>query len=239
MHRFFTDPSFVRDGYIQLDKETLAHLHVLRVREAEVFVLCDGAGLDYHCVRDNDQAKILSMEKNAAEPGIYTSVYLAFTRGERMEWAIQKSVELGVHAIHLFPSARSVVKYDEKSLLKKQIRWQKIAEEAAKQSGRGKIPTLYIMQGYKAAIKEAATAELALFFNEHEQGRKVSQTLGQNLQEKAIALVIGPEGGFTEDEIQAARESGLTSVTLGRRILRCETAPVAALSALLYAAGEI
>ena len=239
MHRFFSDPSLVQGGYIALDKETLAHLRVLRLTPQEIFAVCNGAGLDYHCILDDDRAKILSSEKNMAEPTVRATVYLAFTRGERMEWAIQKSVELGAYAICLFPAARAVVKYDEKGLSKKQIRWQKIAEEAAKQSGRGQIPQICAMSHYKVAMEKAANADLALFFYENERKRKLSCVLGERSQYKTVSLVIGPEGGFTEDEVQVASELGLTSVSLGQRILRCETAPVAALAALLYATGEL
>ena len=234
MHRFFASPEQFQAGRVLLDRESLDHLRVLRLGAKEQFIICDGAGTDYRCVLAGNTAEIVSQSENEAEPNIHCTVYLAYAKGERLDYAIQKSVELGAWAIGLFPTARCVVKYDDKSLAKKRIRWEKIAQEAAKQSGRGKIPPVTPISDYKTAMSQAAQADLPLFFYENESKTSLRRVLDENPNFQTASLVIGPEGGFTEEEAALAQESGLRSVTLGKRILRCETAPAAALAALMF-----
>ena len=238
MHRFFVDPAAIGGDHIALDPETLSHIRVLRLGPKETVIVCDGTGRDYHCTLEGECAKIMAVRDNQAEPPVSCAVYLAYTRGERMDYAIQKSVELGADAVYLFPSERCVVKYDEKSLPKKRGRFEKIALEAAKQSGRGKVPPVIAVQDFRAAMTRAADADLPLFFYEKEELRTLKQALDRKPDFRTAALVTGPEGGFTEAEAALAAECGLVPVTLGKRILRCETAPVAALaSVLFYAEG--
>ena len=234
MHRFFAPPELLKAGRVSLDRETLNHLRVLRLGPQEHFILCDGAGMDYHCILAGDMAEIVTQSENEAEPRVHCSVYLAHTKGERMDYAVQKSVELGAGAIHLFPAARCVAKYDEKMLPKKITRWEKIALEAAKQSGRGKVPPVTAMPDYQTAIKHAAQANLPLFLYESETQHSLRHALEKSPPFQTASLVIGPEGGFTEEETALAETQGLSSVTLGKRILRAETAPVAALAILLF-----
>jgi len=234
MHRFFTDPAAICGDHILLDEETLSHIRVLRLGAEESFTVCDGAGRDYRCVLDGDSGRILGVSDNEAEPKVDCTVYLAYTRGERMEYAIQKSVELGAYRICLFPSARCVAKYDDKSLPKKLARFEKIVQEAAKQSGRGRIPEVVAMPSFRAAMMEAGRADQPLFFYENEADRTLRQALEAKPDFQSAALVTGPEGGFTEAEAGLAEALGLIAATLGKRILRCETAPVAALAGVLF-----
>jgi len=231
MPRFFINPNDITDDHITLNTEILSHIRVLRLRPDETFTLCDGAGIDYTCTLDGEQAKIIASAKNEAEPRTDCAVYLAYTRGERMEYAIQKSVEMGAARIILFPSERCVAKYEDKALAKKRIRFEKIAEEAAKQSGRGRIPRVETMRSFKEAVEDAARADCFLFFYEEERDRTLRVALAD--KPNAVALVIGPEGGFSKEEAKIAGELGLLPVTLGKRILRCETAPIAALAGVL------
>jgi len=186
-----------------------------------------------------DRAEIVSVSDNLAEPTVSCAVYLAYAKGERMDYAVQKSVELGADRVCLFPSERCVVKVDEKGLPKKLARWGKIALEAAKQSGRGKIPPVYAVPDYQSAITQAAEGTVPLFLYEGEDRRGLQAALEKHPRPDTVSLVIGPEGGFTEVEATRAQEAGLLSVSLGKRILRCETAPVAALAAVMVLTGNL
>ena len=149
---------------------------------------------------------------------------------------IQKATELGAYEIVAFPSARCVSRPDEKSLKKKLERWQKIAASAAEQSGRGRIPQVLVLDSFHAALTRASEADRALMFYENEQAVTLKMALTGAYQ--TVSLLTGPEGGLEEKEVRQAREAGLQVCTLGRRILRCETAPLCALSAVMYDAGE-
>ena len=150
---------------------------------------------------------------------------------------IQKATELGAYEIIAFPSSRCVSKPDEKSLKKKLERWQKIAASAAEQSGRGRIPQVRVLPSYAAALEEAAKADKALLFYENEHAVTLKMALSESPYE-TVSLLTGPEGGLEEREVDQARAAGLQVCTLGKRILRCETAPLCALSAVMYDAGE-
>ena len=234
MHRFFAPPGAFGETHVQLDGEILDHIRVLRLGPEEVFIVCDGAARDYRCVLAGDSAQILSVAENLAEPRVHCVVHLAYTRGERMDFAIQKSVELGAGEICLFPAKRCVVKYDEKNLLKKVGRWEKIALEAAKQSGRGRVPPVIPMSDFKSAMECAAKADLPLFLYENEAHLSLGRALDRKPDFQTLSLVVGPEGGFDPDEAESALGEGLSPVTLGKRILRCETAPAAALAAVMF-----
>jgi len=239
MPRFFVAPSQIGETQIQLDAEIQAHIKVLRLRPDETFIITDGAGKDYICKHSGDAAQILSQSENQSEPAIKCVVYLAYTKGERMEYAIQKSVELGAVGIMLYPSHRCVARYDAKTLPKKHARFEKIAQEAAKQSGRGLLPEVKTLPSFKQAAEEAAKAEKKLFLYEQERTQTLKAALNQGVRPQTISLFIGPEGGFTECEAKEAIANSLQSVSLGRRILRAETAPVAALAAVMFWAGEL
>jgi 16S rRNA (uracil1498-N3)-methyltransferase len=136
-----------------------------------------------------------------------------------------------------FPSARCVSKPDEKSLKKKLERWQKIAASAAEQSGRGRIPQVVILPSFAEALKRGAQTDLPMMFYENEQATTLHMALNAGAW-KSAALLTGPEGGLEEKEVKQAMDAGWKVCTLGKRILRCETAPLCALSAVMYAAGE-
>ena len=150
---------------------------------------------------------------------------------------IQKATELGANEIIAFPSARCVSRPDEKSLKKKLERWQKIAASAAEQSGRGKIPKVRVLPSYRSALEESAKSDKALLFYENEHAVTLKMALSESPYQ-TVSLLTGPEGGLEEREVEQAREAGLQVCTLGKRILRCETAPLCALSAVMYDAGE-
>ena len=147
------------------------------------------------------------------------------------------ATELGAAELVAFPSARCVSRPDERSLAKKLERWQKIAASAAEQSGRGRIPQVLALPSYEAALQRAAQAELAVCFYENEEQRTFRAAI-ESAPFRTAALLTGPEGGLERSEVEQAQRAGLQICTLGSRILRCETAPLCALSALMYATGE-
>ena len=244
MPRFFVTASNIFGGAAFLDAKETEHLRALRIRKGESFTVCDGAGTDYTCrlkelKADGAEVEIVEKTQTASEPTIECTVYVAFAKGDRLETAVQKSVELGASEIVLYPSARCVSKPEGLSVLKKTGRLQKIAEEAAKQSGRGKIPRVVVSPSFDKMIFQAVKADLPLFFYEDEAERHLSDALEAHLEIKTISIVTGPEGGFDPEEAAFAKDTGMISVSLGPRILRCETAPIAALSAIMYHTGNL
>ena len=239
MVRFFVNPEELAGELLTLVGENAQHAKVLRLKAGEQVLVCDGAGQECLCsVLDaNYTLEILERRASANEPSVEVSVYMAFPKADKLEHVIQKATELGAAEIVAFPSGRCVSRPDEKSLKKKLERWQKIAASAAEQSGRGRIPEVIVLPSYKAALERAAKADKALMFYENEH----AVTLRMALEEgnwRSVSILTGPEGGLEEKEVAQAREAGFQVCTLGSRILRCETAPLCALSAIMYAAGE-
>lgn len=242
MARFFVEPEMLDRETPVLTGENARHGSVLRLRVGEEILLCDGKGRESRCViRELSPGEIflrtLERRDSASEAPIRVSVYMAYPKGDKLEHVIQKATELGAYEIVVFPSARCISKPEEKSLSKKLERWQKIARSAAEQSGRGRIPEVIALTSFPGALTQAAKADLPLMFYENERAVTLSQALG-GTQWKSVSLLTGPEGGLEEREVEQARKSGLQVCTLGSRILRCETAPLCALSAVMFAAGE-
>ncbi len=241
MTRFFVDPQSLNLEQVALAGENAAHAKVLRLKTGEQVLLCDGQGMEALCQVEEIQPeyvlRILERRQALSEPGVKVSVYMALPKAEKLEHVIQKATELGAERIVTFPTARCVSRPDEKSLKKKLERWQKIAASAAEQSGRGVIPEVMVLGSYQKALEEAAQADMPVLLYENEH----ATTLRMALESKAyttVSLISGPEGGFEEKEVEKAQAMGIRVCTLGRRILRCETAPLCAVSAVMYAAGE-
>ena len=238
MVRFFVDPEELSREEITLTGENAQHAKVLRLKSGEEVLLCDGAGSEALCrVGDNDVLFVIDRRESVTEPAVRASVYMAFPKGDKLEHVIQKATELGAYEIVAFPSARCVSKPDEKSLKKKLERWQKIASSAAEQSGRGRIPRVRVLGSYGEALKQAGEAELSILFYENEKATTLKMALEEKPY-KTVSLLSGPEGGLEEREVEQAKNAGLHICTLGSRILRCETAPLCALSAVMYQSGE-
>jgi len=242
MTRFFVEPDQLQPEFLVLTGENAQHAKVLRLKNGEQVLVCDGQGNECICtVSDVSPGQIsLVVNKRQAsetEARVRVSVYMAFPKADKLEHVIQKATELGAYEIVAFPSARCVSKPDEKSLKKKLERWQKIAASAAEQSGRGRIPEVLVLPSYKAALERAAQADKALLFYENEQATTLRMALESGGYE-TVSLLTGPEGGLEEKEVAQAADAGLQVCTLGKRILRCETAPLCALSAVMYDASE-
>ena len=240
MIRFFVTPSELSSQSCTLSGENAKHAKVLRLKAGEEVLLCDGCGRECLCRVADPETLTLSLGEirpSQTEAAVKVSVYMAFPKADKLEHVIQKATELGAAEIVAFPSERCVSRPDEKSIQKKLDRWQKIAASAAEQSGRGVIPQVLALGSYGEALERAAKADKALLFYEHENTVTLHDAL-ESGQWKTVSLLTGPEGGLEEREVSKALDAGLTVCTLGKRILRCETAPLCALSAVMYAAGE-
>lgn len=242
MPRFFVPKKEIGSSFLVLTGENAAHARVLRLKNGDAVTVCDGEGTDYACtVSDTSNGQICLVvhreDVSQSEPAVACSVYMAFAKADKFEHVIQKATELGACELVCFPSARCVSRPDEKAVAKKLDRWQKIAASAAEQSGRGRIPKVIALSSYAQALARAAQAELAVCFYENEE-RLTFRAAIEAAPFHTAAILTGPEGGFEPEEIRQAAEAGLKICTLGSRILRCETAPLCALSALMYATGE-
>ena len=242
MTRFFVTPDELQPDFLVLTGENARHAKVLRLKCGEEVLVCDGQGRECLCaVSDVSDGQIglvvRHRQESETEAAVRVSVYMAFPKADKLEHVIQKATELGAYEIVAFPSGRCVSRPDEKSLAKKLERWQKIAASAAEQSGRGRIPQVLTLPSYAAALKRAAQADKALMFYENERATTLKMALSEGGY-KTVSLLTGPEGGLDPKEVEQAMAAGLKVCTLGRRILRCETAPLCALSAVMYDAGE-
>ena len=240
MVRFFVSAEDLEKEDVSLTGENAQHAKVLRLKPGEMVLLCDGEGREAVCkVASTDGWLLRAMERreSQSEAAVKVSVYMALPKADKLEHVIQKATELGAYEIVTFPSARCVSRPDEKSLKKKLERWEKIAASAAEQSGRGRIPKVLVLGSFSEALTRAAQADKALLFYEHEEALTLKMALSSGGY-STVSLLTGPEGGLEEAEVAQAREAGLQVCTLGRRILRCETAPLCALSAVMYDAGE-
>ena len=242
MVRFFVKPEEMQSDFFVLTGENAEHAKVLRLKCGEEVLICDGEGRECLCTVSDVSAGQISLvvqkrQDSDSEPKVKVSIYMAFPKADKLEHVIQKATELGACEIVAFPSARCVSRPDEKSLKKKLERWQKIAASAAEQSGRGVVPQVIVLGSYRQALERAASADLSILFYENEK----ATTLRMALEEKkfgTVSLLTGPEGGLETREVEQAKDVGMRICTLGSRILRCETAPLCALSAVMYASGE-
>lgn len=243
MARFFVAPEEMTGEELILTGENAAHAKVIRLKIGDTVTVCDGEGQECLCsVKDIVPGEItLAVEKREAsqsEAAVAVRVFMAFPKADKLEHVIQKATELGAFEIVAFPSNRCVSRPDEKSLKKKTERWQKIAASAAEQSGRGRIPQVTVLPSYAKALEEAAKAELPILFYENEKATTLAMAISQAPGFRTVSLMTGPEGGLEAEEVREALKAGLKVCTLGTRILRCETAPLCALSAVMFAAGE-
>ena len=239
MTRFFASQEEMSGERILLTGENAQHAKVLRLKPGETVLVCDGDGQECLCqISSTDPWELRVTERRASqsEATVRVSVYMAFPKADKLEHVIQKATELGAYEIVAFPSARCVSRPDEKSLKKKLERWQKIAASAAEQSGRGRIPQVVALKSFPEALSRACQAEKALMFYEHEEALTLKTALTGTY--RTVSLLTGPEGGLEEGEVSQARAAGMQVCTLGKRILRCETAPLCALYAVMYDAGE-
>jgi len=241
MPRFFT--TNINGSRALIESDDARHItKSLRMHVGDSITLCDAAGLDYYgeisaISPDIVEVNILQTLPSPGEPKAKITLYQALPKSDKLEFIVQKAVELGVSEIVPTLTSRCISRPDEKSMAKKIERLNRTSLEAAKQSGRGTVPAVSPLMEFAHAINSMKHAPLPILCYE---GASVPlrEALNQNSLQTQIALMIGSEGGFSEDEVSLAQKAGVHIVSLGTRILRCETAPICALSAIMYALGE-
>lgn len=238
--RFFLER--VAGGEVVLPRADSHHLlRVLRASPGAPFVVLAG-GTAYDCVLERMEdglavGRITAERPAAGEPAIRITLFQGLAKGEKMELVLQHGTELGIAEFVAVAAARSVVRLDERKAAQRTERWQRIAREAAEQSRRGAVPAVAPPHTWKEAVDRIPEFDLALVAWE-EGGEPLRKVLEARPGARTYALFIGPEGGLTAGEVDLARRAGAVPVTLGPRILRTETAPLAAVAAILYARGE-
>lgn len=242
MARFFMAGTNISGGKAIIRGRDAEHVKVLRLKPGEDVVICDGQGTDYKCrlvMADKEEAQVEVVEvvRCPAEPSVKVTVLCGLPKGDKTEYIIQKCVEAGAGEILFFQSNRCIARPDAPE--KKLERWQRISEEAAKQSGRGIIPRVGWVGDFAGALNEAIQKDLGLFLYETGERESLDTVLESSKQIQTLALITGPEGGFAPFEADLARITGLRVCSMGQRILRCETAPVVALTAVMYATGNL
>ena len=212
----------------------------LRMRVGEEVTVSDGAGTDYRCrlaaiTPEEVTAEVLSHGRSLTEPPFPIHLYMGYPKGDKLELIIEKAVELGARAVTPFLSSRCIRRPAQEKGERLRERYGRIARAAAGQCGRGILPTVGDVLSFEGMLAAASSCELALFFYEGEGTTPLPAVLSGRTPPRSVAVIIGSEGGFSPEEAAAARAAGAVPVGLGRRILRCETAPLMALSCLSYA----
>jgi len=241
MPRFFKSmpvPPAVGDA-VEIDGQDAVHLRrSLRLREGDAVLLCDGRSTEYDTVIDAmaDSAvtlRVTAIRPSMAEPSVRLTLYQGLPKGDKLEWIIQKAVELGVTDIVPVEMSRSIARITDKAD-KKRSRLQTIANEAASQSGRGILPTVHAPVPFQEALSRMNGTYTVVCYEGG--GQPLPSLITPELTE--LSLVIGPEGGIAPDEIDALKDIGAAVATMGPRILRCETAPLAAVAVIMALSGN-
>ena len=241
MHRFFVEQTQIEEKYIHITGQDAHHIkNVLRMRPREEILVSNGDKMEYTCqieelAEEEVLAKIMFVEEAGLELPSKVYLFQCLPKSDKMELIIQKAVELGAAEIIPVASSRCVVKLDAKKETSKIRRWQGISESAAKLSKRMYIPQVHSVLKFPEALKYAAEMDVKLIPYELAKGMDAArEQIGAIEPGQSIAVFIGPEGGFEEEEIQAAMDMGFQPITLGKRILRTETAGFTVLSILMY-----
>jgi 16S rRNA (uracil1498-N3)-methyltransferase len=245
MARFFLPMQQIQDRRATLIGAELNHLRrVLRLRTEDRVVLFDDAGCEHEGIirdlsEDRAEIEILRSYRVDNESPLQTILALGLTKGEKMDWVVEKATELGVHTILPFFSSYTVPKLNERKMAQRSERWQKIAVSAAKQCGRARIPKILALTEFRDLLKTVSRDALRLLFWEKECEQQLSELKETRTIISEVVVTIGPEGGFSAQEAALALDQGFQAVRLGRRILRAETAAVAALAAVQLLWGDL
>lgn len=245
MHRFFIDKNSIDDENIIITGDDVKHIgKVLRLKIGDIISASDAEGFQYICsISSIDRERVVChiMEKrmNESEPPVRVDLYQGLPKGPKMDLIVQKCVEIGINSITPVETERTVVDAENRrGLQNRVVRWQRISEEAAKQSGRGRIPVIKNIKTFSEVLMGLQGYDIMLIPYEKESKTGLKQLLRGNNNARNLSVFIGPEGGFSEDEISMAREKGIVPVTLGPRILRTETAGFTCLSIIMYELGD-
>ncbi len=239
MPRFFVQSSAIQDDVITIVGSDASHIsRSLRMKVGDGVTVCDMQKTEYDCritaiTPDTVTLSVIESKPSSNEPPYRARLYMALPKADKMELVIQKAVELGASDIIPYRSERSVVKLDAAGGEKKRERWQKIADAAAGQCGRGILPTVHAPLSFDAALEHAGSADLRFLCFEGEDGLSIKHLLARYPQPpESVAFFVGAEGGIAASELEKCKQAGIVSVGLGQRILRCETAPLFVLSCL-------
>lgn len=241
MHHFFVTPEQVINTTVHIQGSDVNHIkNVLRMKVGEQLHVSDGNNKKYLCqidTMDTDHVTLSIQEELPADTELQSKIYLfqGLPKGDKMEWIVQKAVELGVYEIIPVVTKRTVVKLDEKKATKKVERWNSIAESGAKQSGRNQIPKVSRVMSYQESLAYAKSLDILLIPYELAEGMQDTKAAVDSIQPgQSVGFFIGPEGGFDVAEVEDAMGVGAKPISLGKRILRTETAGLTMLSILMY-----
>ena len=244
MPRFYVPNPSIKNGILKVEGEEVKHIRkVLRLRAGDQIILFDGLGIEYEgrILEENASSVLVQIRTTSVsqqDSPLELTLAQSLLKGEKMDFLIQKATELGVKEIIPFLSSRSVPIFDKTRRPERHHRWKRIAIEASKQSGRGVIPIVQSVNSYSEMLQIASSNGLRLILWERE-GAKLKEILKKTEEKSKIFFVVGPEGGFSQEEIHTAEELGFIPVHLGKRVLRAETASLCFLSILQYERGDI
>ncbi|MBN3525891.1 16S rRNA (uracil(1498)-N(3))-methyltransferase [Paenibacillus apiarius] len=256
MQKYFIAPEQFGEQHIQITGNDAHHImNVMRAKPGAIVLVSDGASREAkaaieRCENGTVEARIVELLDADREPAVLVSIAQSLPKGDKMELIIQKCTEIGAGRFIPFVSERTIVQYDQKKEAKRLERWGKIAKEAAEQSHRNRVPAIDSAVSWKALAEHFSGHDLVLLCYEDEAGTLLRDVLepfyktfhsetAQPQQAARILVIIGPEGGFSAREVEAAVAAGARCVSLGRRILRAETAGMAACACIMYQFGEL
>jgi 16S rRNA (uracil1498-N3)-methyltransferase len=245
MARFFVPKKNLGDTQGLIDGQELVHLRkVLRLAPGDRVTIFDDNGWEHEAVirslnAEQGKVEIVRSYEAARESPLQVTLGIALTKGEKMDFIVEKATELGVKTIIPFSSSYSVPQLDEKKIMKRTERWQKIALSATKQCGRTRVPEISPLWEYRKLVHEAPPQTLKLIFWEKEKHQSLYEIHDKHGDVSALLIVVGPEGGFTLEEAQLAQRHGFETVEIGRRILRADTAAVAAITLVQFLWGDL
>jgi 16S rRNA (uracil1498-N3)-methyltransferase len=245
VQRYFVEPSAVTDSRVSITGDDVKHIvRVMRMEAGEEVIVCDGLGHAYR-VQLTDlgdtsvQGKIVEILAQSPESNVKITLAQGLPKGDKMELIVQKGTEVGINRFIPLDMARCVVQYDAKKEQKRRERWQKIAKEAAEQAHRNLIPSIGEPMSFKQLMSALDGFDLVVVPYEGEKARGLREVLAEHPDAKHIGVLIGPEGGIADAEIEMALAQGALPVTLGPRILRTETAGLVAATCIYYHYGEL
>ncbi|MBP1904295.1 16S rRNA (uracil1498-N3)-methyltransferase [Paenibacillus turicensis] len=251
MQRYFVQPEQFGEEIVSITGEDVKHIaRVMRSQIGDKIIVSDGVSkvaiTEIVMLEQQEvQSRIIEWLTSKAEPELQVTIAQSLPKGDKMEIVIQKCTEIGAATFLPFLSERTVVQYDQKKEAKRTERWRKIAKEAAEQAHRDVVPQVLSPVSWKQLLASLADFDLVCFCYEKEDGQQLRDIVAPFVnsmlpdQQYRVAIVVGPEGGFSEAEVLAAEAAGAISIGLGRRILRTETAAMAALTCIMYESGEM
>ncbi|MEK4512152.1 RsmE family RNA methyltransferase [Paenibacillus sp. FSL K6-2524] len=251
MQRYFIEPEHFGEQSVKIIGEDVRHISkVMRSKPGDEIIVSDGVSkvalVEITGIESEEvTADIIELMSSSGEPWLQVTVAQSLPKGDKMETVIQKCTEIGAASFLPFLSERTVVQYDHKKEEKRTTRWRKIAKEAAEQAHRSLIPVVENPTSWKELLAAIPAYDLVCLCYEKEQGQQLRDVLSpfvmklESQQKYKILVVVGPEGGFAEAEVTSAEAVGAISVGLGRRVLRTETAAMAALTCIMYESGEM